>query len=198
MPEMLLISGGLGYGWRRGDSPPRPILAVPAGLLASTLHLERPGTGSKLRRLSRPWYHPGPLGGLLMVDALRRTFDRVFRSHQHPSIVDEINSFRKLPEGWNSYRAPQISDTAIKAALELVDIVARRGAPAPSAAPTPLGGVALTWSLPTIEAQLLIDDESFDFSVTRHGSPKVVDQGSVAVMYELEKRFIDRYLISRP
>lgn len=133
-----------------------------------------------------------------MVDALRRTFDRVFRSHQHPGVVDEINSFRKLPEGWNSYRAPQISGTAIKAALELVDIVARRGAPAPSAAPTPLGGIALTWSLPTIEAQLLIDDESFDYSVTRLGSPKIVDQGSVTQVYELEKRFIVRYLVSRP
>jgi hypothetical protein len=131
-----------------------------------------------------------------MVDALRRTFDRVFRSRQRLSVIEEINDFRKLREGWNSYRAPQISEAAIKAALELVDTVARRGVPFPSAAPTPFGGVALTWSLPTIEAQLLIDDDSFDYSVARNGSPKVIDQGSVASVPELEKRFIDRYLIT--
>ncbi len=134
-----------------------------------------------------------------MVEALRRTFDRVFRSHQPPSVVDEINAFRNLPEGWNSYRAPRISEAAITAALTFVDIVARRGGPAPSAAPTPRGGVALTWSLPTIEAQLLIDDESLDYSVTRIGSPKVIDQGSSTTPSELEKRFVDRYLIiNRP
>lgn len=129
-----------------------------------------------------------------MVEALRR----IFRSHSPSAgVIDEIKRFRALRPGWNSYRAPAISETAIKAALDIVEVAARRGAPTPSAAPTPLGGVALTWSLPNLEAQLLIDDESFDYSVARPGNPKVIDQGSVIESRDVERALIDRYLIVR-
>ncbi len=132
-----------------------------------------------------------------MVEALRRTFDRIFRSHtaQPQGVVDEIRAFAKLPSGWNSHRAPTPTQTAIKAAIGVVELVARRGGPMPSASPTPSGGVALVWELPALDAQLLVDEDSFDFSVARRGHPKVTDQGSVSEMYEVEKRFIDRYLI---
>ena len=126
-----------------------------------------------------------------MVEALRR----MFRS-PHTALIEEIRGFCTLGSGWNSYRAPQIPETAIKAALEILDTATRRGAALPSAAPTPLGGIALTWTLEDgVEAQLLIDDESVDYSVARRGSPKVIDQGSLHGVSDVEKRFINPYLI---
>jgi hypothetical protein len=127
---------------------------------------------------------------------LRRTFDRVFGG-AHAStahLVDEIKRLQYLRQGWNSHRAPAISDAAIKAALEVVEVLARKHLPLPSAAPTPLGGVALVWELGDIEAQVLVDEQSYDYSVGRRAHPKVVDEGSSVGVGELERRFIDRYL----
>jgi len=126
-----------------------------------------------------------------MVEALRRMFSR----SPHIALIDEIKGFAALRPGWNSYAAPKISGTAIKAAVEIVEVASRLGATLPSAAPTPLGGVALTWTTEGIEAQLLIDDESFEYSVARHGSPKVTDQGSLHGVSDVEKYFIARHLI---
>jgi hypothetical protein len=130
------------------------------------------------------------------MEPLRRTFGRVFGHHPPTSsVVDEIKAFRNLQPGWNSYRAPRISDNAIKAALEVVDIVSRRRAPLPSPAPTALGGVALVWEVGDFEAQLLIDEDSFDYSVARRAHPKVIDQGSLTEVRDVEKRFIERYVL---
>ena len=129
-----------------------------------------------------------------MVDVLRRLLG--FHDTASRQLVDEIRDFRKLKPGWDSYAAPDISDTAIKAALHVVEIVSRRRAPLPSAAPTPLGGVVLTWDLGEMEARLLIDDESFDFSVARRGHPKVIDQGSLTEMQDVERRFLERHIVA--
>lgn len=130
-----------------------------------------------------------------MVEGLRRTLDRMFGSH--PNVADEIRGFLKLPPGWNSYRAPTPSEHAVKAAVDVVELVARRGGPMPSASPVPTGGVALVWEVGDLEAQLLVGDDSFEFSVARRGHPKVIDQGSLAEMAGVEKRFIDWYVIPR-
>jgi hypothetical protein len=112
------------------------------------------------------------------------------------ALIDEIKGFAKLERGWNSHRAPRISERVIKTALEVLDVVARRHAPMPSAAPIPSGGIALTWEIPArqLEAQLLIDEESIEYSVAHQGHPKVIDQGTLAEIYDVEKRFIARYL----
>ena len=110
-------------------------------------------------------------------------------------VEEEIRGFSQLQHGWNSDRAPQISESAIKFALAVVDVVNRRRAPLPSAAPTPLGGVALTWDLGEFEAQLLIDDESFDYSYARRAHPKVLDHGSLKDLQAVEARFIERYVV---
>lgn len=109
-------------------------------------------------------------------------------------LIDRIREFGKLRPGWNSFRAPEISSSAIKTALDVVYTATRRGAPMPSAAPTAQGGIALTWYLPDIEIQLLVDDESLDYSVARPGSPKVLDQGSFADVIGVERGLIDQYL----
>lgn len=73
----------------------------------------------------------------------------------------------------------------------------RDSAPLPSAAPTPLGGVALSWELAAgggIEAQLLIDDESIEYSVARRAHPKVLDHGPLFDIGDIEKRFLGRFL----
>lgn len=122
-----------------------------------------------------------------MADALRSPAD----------LVDRIREFGRLRVGWNSYRAPGISTTAIKIALEVVHAISARGAPMPSAAPTAQGGIALTWYLPSLELLLLVDDESVDYSVARPGSPKVIDQGGApsGLEHELLDRLLDQYLL---
>ncbi len=114
-------------------------------------------------------------------------------------LIHRIKEFGGLAAGWNSYRAPGISETAIKAALEVVYAAVRYSAPLPSAAPTAQGGVALTWYLPSIELQVLVDDESMDYSVSRPGNPKVIDQGSAPSDSYLERKLaeqlITRYLV---
>lgn len=130
------------------------------------------------------------------MELIRRTMDKVFRSHSSvSSLIDEIRGLQQLPQGWNSHRAPRISEVAIKSAIEVVDVVARKHAALPTAAPTPLGGVALVWEIGDLEAQLLIDDGSFDYSVGRRAHPKVIDEGTLTDMRDLERRFIDRHLL---
>ncbi|MEX2147717.1 MAG: hypothetical protein WED01_11970 [Candidatus Rokuibacteriota bacterium] len=128
-----------------------------------------------------------------MVEALRR----MFWSSPYTAVIEEVRAFQTLPAGWNSHRAPRVTEGAVKAALEILYAADRRHAPVPSAAPTSLGGVALSWEIGEIEAQLLIDEESIEYSVARRGSPKVMDQGSFVHTDEVEKHFIERYLISR-
>ncbi len=57
------------------------------------------------------------------------------------NIAEVIRAFRDLQPGWNSYRAPRISDLAIKSALEVVHVLSRRQAPQPcgSSSPSPTG-----------------------------------------------------------
>lgn len=129
------------------------------------------------------------------MELIRRTMGRIFGGHASvASLVEEIKGLQNLEEGWNSHHAPRISASAIKHALEIVDMVTRKHMALPSAAPTPLGGVALSWEMGDLEAQLLIDDESFDYSVGRRAHPKVIDQGSTLKVRDLEARFIDKYL----
>lgn len=130
-----------------------------------------------------------------MVDALRRLFGSHRKDAALRQLVNEIRNLRALKPGWNSYGAPDVSETAIKAAIQIVEAVARRRGTLPSAAPTPLGGVALTWDIEDLEVQLRIDDESFDYSVARRGHPKVIDHGSLIEMQDLERQFIDRYVV---
>ena len=129
-----------------------------------------------------------------MVEALRR----MFRHHSpYDAVMEEVRGFKALRPGWNSHRAPEIRDSAIKTALEVLQAAGRLGAPAPSAAPTSLGDVALTWMIGDVEAQLLVGDHTFYYSVARATSPKVLDQGSPNGIQELETRFIERHLIGR-
>lgn len=132
----------------------------------------------------------------MVAAALRRTWDWMFGSQQ-ADLIGEIKGFGNLKPGWNSYRAPQISAAAIKLAIDIVEATIRRGAPAPTAAPIPSGGIALTWELPQrqLEAQLLIDEGSIEYSVAHQGHPKVIDRGTLAEIYDVEKRFIIRYLL---
>lgn len=132
-----------------------------------------------------------------MVEVLRRLFGSSVPDPAVRRLVGEIEGFRTLQPGWNSYRAPRISDVAINAALELVGIVARRHAPLPSAAPMPFGGVSRTWDRPgDLEVQFLIDDESVDYNVARRGHPKVLEQGSVKL--KQVEWLIDRYVANQP
>ena len=130
-----------------------------------------------------------------MVTALRRLF-RLPMSSPYTTVKDEIRGFQKLRQGWNSYSAPGISTTAIKWALEVVDSAERRGAPAPLASPTPSGGVALAWTIRDLEIELLIDEESFDYSVARRGDPKLIEQSSLSKMRDVEHGLIDKYLVA--
>jgi len=145
----------------------------------------------------RVWYDPSSLEReIILVATVRRTIDRMFGS-QRSTLVNEIKALAQHQPGWNSYRAPAISPNAIKIALDVVDAVAHRGAPLPSAAPSPDGGVMLSWDLPTLEVQLLVDEDSLDFSVARPGNPKIIDQQSVYKVHELEYALIERYLTVR-
>jgi hypothetical protein len=129
------------------------------------------------------------------MDVLKRAIDKAFGTHiAGPRVVDEIKAMGQLAAGWNTHQAPRISEQAIRSALEVVALMSRLRLALPSAAPTPLGGVALMWEFGDLEAQLLIDDESFDYSVARRAHPKVIDQGSVTQLHDVEERFIQRHL----
>lgn len=117
-------------------------------------------------------------------------------SRSPEDVIHAIEEFGRLQAGWNSYRAPAISTTAINMAIDVVHATARRGAPMPSAAPTPQGGIALTWYLPRMEVQLLVDDESLDYSVAQPGTPKVIDHGGIATPRDVERQLIERYLLT--
>jgi hypothetical protein len=131
-----------------------------------------------------------------MVEVLRRLFGSSQDAVRRQQLVDEIRGFRALKSNWNSYGAEpnDISEATIKAALDIVDIVYRRHGPLPSAAPAAGGALALTWAIGDTEAQLLIDDESYDYSVARRGHPKVIDHGSVAAG-DVERRFLNRHVV---
>jgi hypothetical protein len=136
------------------------------------------------------------LEAVVMVEALRRLFGSSSEGEAR-HLTEEIRGFGALNPGWNSYRAPKVTPTAIKNAVHVVELVARRHATLPSASPTPLGGVALSWDIRDTEVQLLIDDESFEYTVARRGHPKVIDQGSLTEMQDVEHRLLDRYVVKQ-
>src|SRR4029434_974303 len=66
------------------------------------------------------WYDSGPMEAVTMVEVLRRLFGSTPPDPAVRQLVGEIEGFRTLGPGWNSYRAPRISDVAIDAALALI------------------------------------------------------------------------------
>lgn len=95
-------------------------------------------------------------------------------------LIEEIEAFQKLPAGWDSHGAAPISKTAVAKALRIVETLHDHGAPAPSATPTPLGGVALIWLLRDIEIEFLIEEGGLWYSVARRESPEVLQEGPIS------------------
>jgi hypothetical protein len=81
-------------------------------------------------------------------------------------LVDELNSFTELQEDWDGEESLPVSPDALASAKFLIDLAVQetkfRGIAwvAPSASPTPDGGIALTWDHAGHRLMLIFEGES--------------------------------------
>lgn len=68
-----------------------------------------------------------------------------------------LEELRQLPDNWDSYGAPRITDKALEKARSVLTLMTATGSFAqPFVAPSPNGGVQIEWYIPTGEVELRI------------------------------------------
>src|SRR5574337_1102537 len=98
-------------------------------------------------------------------------------------VFDRISSFRYLPQGWDSYNAPQIDQDTIAAAQMVIKLLFQSFGtflPEPFAAPCSDGGILLEWELPTTEVSVTVGPGgiAFEYLIARKGTDEITDEGT--------------------
>lgn len=99
------------------------------------------------------------------------------------AVIDKISSFRYLPQGWDSYNAPQIDQATTTAAQKVIGLLWQSlgtSLSEPFAAPCSDGGILLEWGLPTTEVSVTVGPggKLFDYLITRKGTDDVIEEGT--------------------
>ena len=74
-----------------------------------------------------------------------------------PAWEQRLEQFRQLPENWDSYGAPRITDEAIEKGKSILTLMTAAGFfEEPFVAPSPSGGIQIEWCIPGGEVELQI------------------------------------------
>jgi hypothetical protein len=88
--------------------------------------------------------------------ALDPSFEPLHRSSWFAVIDEQLHKLIQLPQGWDSYRARQISEGTAAATLRLLCRVMRDETPPPSIVPMARGGIQLEWHLRSMNIEVTV------------------------------------------
>lgn len=115
------------------------------------------------------------------------------------AVFDKISSFRYLPEGWDSYNAPQIDQDTGAAAQMIIKLLwesLSTSLPEPFAAPCSDGGILLEWELPTTEVSVTVGPGGipFEYLIARKGTDDITDEGTARDLVTLVRRVLVHFV----
>lgn len=98
------------------------------------------------------------------------------------AVFNKIAAFRHLPQGWDSYRAPQIDLATQAVAMRIIKLLwlsLGTALPQPFVAPCSDGGILLEWELPMREISVTIGQGGTDFEylIAEKATDKIVEEG---------------------
>jgi len=111
------------------------------------------------------------------------------------AVLTRIAEFRHLPQGWDSYRAPQI-DLATQAVtmriIKLLWLSLGTALPEPFVAPCADGGILLEWELPRREISVTIGQGGTDFEylIADKATDTIVEEGATRNVGALVTRIL--------
>jgi len=99
------------------------------------------------------------------------------------AVFNKIAAFRHLPQGWDSYRAPQIDLATQAVAMMIIKLLWRSlgtALPEPFVAPCSDGGILLEWELPRREISVTIGQGGTDFEylIAEKATENIVEEGA--------------------
>ena len=115
------------------------------------------------------------------------------------AVFNKIAAFRHLPQGWDSYRAPQIDLATQAVAMKIVKFLWRSlGAvfPEPFVAPCSDGGILLEWELPKREISVTIGQSGTDFEylIAEKTTENIVEEGTTSNVGILVTRILIQFI----
>lgn len=89
--------------------------------------------------------------------------------------MKRVGELRRLPDGWDSYGSPPISNDARRRAVQLLILLDSAGAPPPLVAPVSGGGLQIEWRVGPRSLELeVLPDGSTEF-LRVYGDDKMVE-----------------------
>lgn len=115
------------------------------------------------------------------------------------AVFDKISSFQYLPQGWDSYHAPQIDQATTTAAQKVIGLLWQSlgtSLPEPFAAPCSDGGILLEWELLTTEVSVTVGPggEPFEYLIARKGTDDIADEGTTCDLVTLVRRVLIHFV----
>jgi len=111
------------------------------------------------------------------------------------AVLTRIAEFRHLPQGWDSYRAPQIDLATQTVAMKIIKLLwlsLGTALPEPFVAPCSDGGILLEWELPMREISVTIGQGGTDFEylIADKATDTIVEEGATRNVGALVTRIL--------
>jgi hypothetical protein len=111
------------------------------------------------------------------------------------AVFNRIAAFRHLPQGWDSYRAPQIdfaTQSVAKRIAKMLWLSLGTGFLEPFVAPCSDGGILLEWELPKREISVTIGQGGTDleYLVSEKATDTIVEEGATRNVGALVTRIL--------
>ena len=136
--------------------------------------------------------------GLSISYAIINEFEEEEQRKRLRAAFDRISDFRHLPQGWDSYTAPQIDQATQVATKKVVKLLWRSlgtSLAEPFVAPCSHGGILLEWELPTTEISVTVGPGGTDFEylITQKATENIVDEGATRDVGTLVTRILIQF-----
>jgi len=115
------------------------------------------------------------------------------------AVFSKIAAYRHLPQGWDSYRAPQIdlaTQTVAMRIIKLLWLSLGTALPEPFVAPCSDGGILLEWELPMREISVTIGQGGTDFEylIAEKATENIVEEGATRDVGMLVTRILIQFI----
>lgn len=115
------------------------------------------------------------------------------------TVFNKIAAFRHLPQGWDSYRAPQIdlaTQSVAKTIIKLLWLSLGTALPEPFVAPCSDGGILLEWELPKREISVTVGQGGTDFEylIAEKATDNIVEEGTTGNVGILVTRILIQFI----